>query len=188
MPYIIQATFILLPSALFAATIYMCLERIILLVGGDHLSIVKPRWLTRVFVGVDVLSFLIQGGSSGLMVMASTSPTMGQIGNWMVIAGLAIQLISFALFGLTAILFHMRVRKSLTVRLYQVDQSWIQTMYMLYGASALIIVRSVFRIIEYVLGMDGYPLTHEWTLYVFDAIPMLAVSTVFYYRYPSNLT
>lgn len=187
MPYIIQSAFILLPPALFAATIYMCLGRIISLVSGGHLSIVKPRWLTRVFVGGDVFSFFIQGGSSGLMVMASTNPTLGKIGNWMVITGLALQLLSFALFGLTAVIFHTRLRRSPTPRSYQVDQSWIQTIYMLYGVSALIIVRSVFRIVEYVMGTDGYPLTHEWTLYVFDTIPMLVVSALFLFRYPDNI-
>lgn len=187
MPYIIQSAFILLPPALFAATIYMCLGRIILLVGGDHLSIVKPRSLTRIFVGGDVLSFLIQGGSSGLMVMASTNPTLGKLGNWMVIAGLSIQLISFMLFGLTAISFHWRLRKSPTKQFYEVDQSWIQTMHMLYGISALIIIRSVFRIVEYVMGTSGYPLRHEWTLYVFDTIPMLVSTALFYFRYPAEI-
>ena len=187
MPYIIQGTFILLPPALFAATIYMCLGRIITLVGGGHLSIVKPRLLTRIFVGGDVLSFLIQGGSSGLMVMATTNPTLGKLGNYMVIAGLAIQLISFTLFGCTAVLFHTRLRKSPTQQSYQVDQSWIKTMYMLYGVSMLIILRSIFRIVEYVMGTDGYPLTHEWTLYVFDTIPMLVASALVYFRYPDNI-
>ena len=61
-------------------------------------------------------------------------------------------------------------------------------MYMLYGVSALIIVRSIFRIVEYVMGTDGYPLTHEWTLYVFDTVPMLVVSALFYFRYPDNIS
>lgn len=59
---------------------------------------------------------------------------------------------------------------------------------MLYGVSVLIIVRSIFRILEYVMGTDGYPLTHEWTLYVFDTIPMLVASVLVYFRYPDNIT
>ena len=187
MPYIIQSAFILLPPALFAATIYMCLGRIILLVGGDHLSIVKPRSLTRIFVSGDVLSFLVQGGASGLMVMSSTNPTLGKLGNGMVIAGLVIQLVSFVLFGLTAISFHRRLRKSPTQLSYEVDQSWIRTLHILYGISALIIVRSIFRIVEYVMGNGGYPLRHEWTLYVFDAIPMLLCAALFYFGYPARI-
>ena len=188
MPYIIQSTFILLPPTLFAATIYICLGRIIILVGGEHLSIVRPRWLTRVFIGGDVFSFCIQGGAAGLLVMANTNPSMGQLGKWLIILGLATQLISFALFGLTAVLFYTRLRRTPTTQSYKVDPAWIQTMYMLYGVSGFIILRSIFRIVEYVMGDDGYPLTHEWTLYIFDTLPMLAVAGLFYLRYPSNIT
>jgi hypothetical protein len=188
MPYVIQGAFTLLPPALFAATIYMCLGRIIRFVGTDHLSIVRPRLLTRVFVGGDVLSFLVQGGSTGLSVMAQTNPLMGKLGNWMVIIGLAIQLVSFALFGLTAVLFHTRLRRFPTPKSYQVDQSWIKVMYMLYGVSVLIIIRSIFRIVEYVMGTDGYPLTHEWTLYLFDTVPMLVASVLVFFKYPDKIT
>jgi hypothetical protein len=41
--------------------------------------------------------------------------------------------------------------------------------------------------VEYVFGSDGYPMTHEWTLYVFDSAPMLLVTIIFFFRFPSNL-
>jgi hypothetical protein len=65
-PYIIQAAFILIPLAFFAATIYMCLARIIRLVGGNHLSVINRRILTKAFVNGDILSFTVQGSASGL--------------------------------------------------------------------------------------------------------------------------
>jgi hypothetical protein len=49
-PFVIQATFILLPPAFFAASIYMILARIIRAVDGDHLSIINPRLVTKIFV------------------------------------------------------------------------------------------------------------------------------------------
>ena len=58
---------------------------------------------------------------------------------------------------------------------------------MLYTVSALIMIRSIFRAVEYLMGMDGYPLTHEWTLYCFDSVLMLSVTVVFFLRYPSEL-
>jgi hypothetical protein len=58
---------------------------------------------------------------------------------------------------------------------------------MLYIVSALIMVRSIFRVIEYILGQSGYPLKHEWTLYIFDSVPMLFVTIIFFLRYPSQL-
>jgi hypothetical protein len=58
---------------------------------------------------------------------------------------------------------------------------------MLYAVSTLIIIRSAFRVVEYVLGQDGYPLENEWTLYVFDTVPMSVVMVVFYMWFPDLL-
>lgn len=59
-PYVVQIMFILVAPALFAATIYMELGRIIMLCDGAHHSLVPLRWLTKVFVAGDVLSFVLQ--------------------------------------------------------------------------------------------------------------------------------
>ena len=58
---------------------------------------------------------------------------------------------------------------------------------MLYAVSLLIMVRSIFRIIEYAQGYTGYSLSHEWTLYVFDTLLMWLVTVIFAWRYPSEL-
>ena len=57
-PFIVQTVLILVAPALFAATIYMELGRIILLVDGERHAILKKRWLTKVFVIGDVSSHL----------------------------------------------------------------------------------------------------------------------------------
>lgn len=54
MPYIIQNLFILVAPALFAASIYMTLGRIIRVVNALHLSLIKPTRLTKTFVLGDV--------------------------------------------------------------------------------------------------------------------------------------
>lgn len=61
-PYIIQSTLLLLGPTLLAASIYMVLGRLIRLLGADSHSLIRPKWLTKVFVLGDVLSFLAQGG------------------------------------------------------------------------------------------------------------------------------
>jgi hypothetical protein len=55
-----QSLLLLLAPALFAASIYMVLGRIIRLTDGESHSLIKARWLTKVFVAGDVLSFLTQ--------------------------------------------------------------------------------------------------------------------------------
>ncbi|KAK9239234.1 RTA1 like protein-domain-containing protein [Lipomyces kononenkoae] len=181
-PYIIQATFILLPPAFFAATIYMILARIIRLVDGDHLSVVKPQIVTALFVTGDILSLVVQSLGSPFFA----HDNLRTVATTLVIVGLAIQLISFTFFAVCAIIFHMRFRRNPTARSYQVDPKWVQTLYMLYAISVLIVIRSVFRIVEYVFGQDGYPISHEWTLYSFDSVPMISVTIIFFVHYPTN--
>lgn len=54
--------FILLAPALFAASIYMILGRIITLVGGQEHAIIRPQWLTKIFVTGDVVCFFLLAG------------------------------------------------------------------------------------------------------------------------------
>ncbi|OBT61162.1 hypothetical protein VE03_09447 [Pseudogymnoascus sp. 23342-1-I1] len=186
MPYIIQNLFILLPPALFAASIYMTLGRIINAVNGGHLSVIRPNWLTKIFVGGDVFSFMVQGGGGGMM--AGGNPDRVKLGENMILGGLGIQLIMFGLFWLTAVLFHLKIRKNPTTESYTIDARWEQYLAMLYMVSALIMIRSIFRVAEYVMGSDGYLLENEWTLYVFDATLMVFVTALFYWRHPGDLT
>ncbi|KAJ5947827.1 hypothetical protein N7466_000842 [Penicillium verhagenii] len=181
-PYIVANIFVLLGPTLFAASIYMTLGRLIRRVGGEHLSVIRVSRLTKTFVWGDVLSFVVQGNSSSLSILGY--PTYAKIA---VVGGLAIQLISFSIFWLTAIVFAKRIRCSPTPESLQPGIPWKKSLYMLYAVSALIMIRSVFRIVEYVLGNDGYPLEHEWTLYIFDSVPMVIVMAVFFVWYPSQL-
>lgn len=60
-PYIMQTLLLLIAPALYAASIYMILGRIIRLVDGALYSIIPLRWLTKLFVFGDVVSFMTQG-------------------------------------------------------------------------------------------------------------------------------
>ena len=59
-PYIMQSTLLLVAPALFAASIYMELGRIVLMVDGERSLFIRRTWLTKLFVAGDVLSFLMQ--------------------------------------------------------------------------------------------------------------------------------
>jgi hypothetical protein len=59
-PYIQQSLLLLLAPALFAASIYMILGRMILRLDSEKLCIFKKKWLTKFFVAGDILSFSVQ--------------------------------------------------------------------------------------------------------------------------------
>lgn len=67
-PYIIQAILLLVAPALFAATIYMELGRIISVIEGEGRVMIRKEWMTKLFVAGDVLSFFLQGGGEYLMM------------------------------------------------------------------------------------------------------------------------
>lgn len=70
-PYIIQSTLLLIAPALFAASIYMELGRVILLVHGERFSLIRVNWLTKIFVAGDVLSFLMQASGKLNLILIS---------------------------------------------------------------------------------------------------------------------
>ena len=65
-PYVMQSTLLLVAPALFAASIYMELGRIIHLVKGQKHALIRVSWMTKIFVTGDILSFLMQ--ASGMFL------------------------------------------------------------------------------------------------------------------------
>lgn len=183
MPYCVQAVFILLGPALFAASVYMVLARIIRSIHAEKHSVLSLNWVTKTFVLSDVVTFVVQAGGSGLMVSSSLS----KVGEGVVLAGLGLQVLSFCLFVITAYVFQMRMRRNPTAEGFDGSIPWKQQLQSLYAISALILIRSIFRIVEYAMGNEGYPLSNEWTLYVFDAVPMFVAMVIFGVWYPGDL-
>jgi len=68
-----------------------------------------------------------------------------------------------------------------------VAKAWKLHLFALYVGSLLILVRSVFRLVEYTQGNNGYLISHEVFLYVFDAVLMTGVMVVFAVVHPSQI-
>jgi hypothetical protein len=177
-----QTLLLLLGPALYAATIYMILGRLILLTGGERYSLVRRTWLTKIFVGGDVISFMMQGAGGGIM---SSGASGMKTGEKIIIGGLFVQILFFGLFFLTAILFQIRGKEYLSTLGSNVP--WKKHLFALYATSILILVRSIFRVIEYIQGNAGYLLRHEVFLYVFDAVLMFAVMLILNVSHPGDI-
>ena len=137
------------------------------------------------------------------------------LGSQIIIGGLFVQLVFFSLFVIVAGVFHYRLvndiplqkrySPSMVFRFKKPrqieecskpsisqeslsDLPWKRHLFNLYFASALIMIRSIFRVIEYIGGNAGYLLSHEVFLYVFDALLMLLVMVSFNLVHPSQAT
>ncbi|KAK5049306.1 hypothetical protein LTR84_004235 [Exophiala bonariae] len=183
--FVMQAILILIAPALYAASIYMILSRLVRTVGGEHLCLVPVRWLTRAFVIGDIISFSLQAGGGG--IQSGGTLQLYQTGEKIIVAGLICQILVFGFFVTTSALFHRRLIQSPTAKSRSNSIPWRRHLYVLYITSGLILVRSVFRVVEYLQGNDGYLISHEIFLYVFDTMLMALVMVIFLMYYIQDL-
>lgn len=184
-PYIAQYLLILVSPALLAASVYMILGRVIRSSHGERHSLIKPALLTKIFVIGDIISFIVQIGGGSLQSMKSFDKNIAEK---IVLGGLVFQIIVFGVFTTVAIIWHRRMKTAPTAAsLMDTKCGWERIMLMLYSVSILIIVRSIFRVIEYAMGRGGYLLQHEWTMYVFDSALMVIAVFLFAWWYPGYL-
>jgi magnesium-transporting ATPase (P-type) len=125
--------------------------------------------------------------------MASGTIDAMKTGEHITIGGLCVQLVFFTFFLITSVIFHVRIRSRPTQQTIESRQdhslcivrSWESVLWGLYIASILILIRSVFRLIEYAQGNDGYLISHEAFMYVFDATLMFFAMVAMNVLHPS---
>ncbi|KAK9860179.1 hypothetical protein MYU51_010531 [Penicillium brevicompactum] len=184
-PYVMQSTLLLIAPALFAASIYMELGRIILMIKGEQLALVRVSWMTKIFVAGDVLSFLMQASGAGIMVTGSSSSS--STGQNVIIGGLIVQIVFFGFFLISAVIFSRRVAGHSTAAAVASQYPWQKHMWALHSSSVLVLIRSVVRVVEYVQGESGYVMEHEVFIYVFDGLLMFALMVIFLIIHPSEV-
>ncbi|KAI3572649.1 RTA-like protein [Fusarium oxysporum f. sp. albedinis] len=124
------------------------------------------------FVLGDIFSFMVQSGGSGMSALQDAESLKKS--ERIVIIGLMIQIIIFGLFCTLALLWYQRIK---LVPVFPITPDvWI-----LYGVSLFILVRSIFWVIKCCQGYTGYTLSYEWILYVLDMVLMFAAAGIFYW-------
>lgn len=108
-------------------------------------------------------------------------------GERVIVVGLFVQLAFFGFFVFVAFSFDMKLKRYPIPRCHDSDIPWRKHLNVLYSTSALIMVRLVFRVIEYIQGNSGYLLKHEVFLYIFDACLMWLTMVIFNFCHPSEI-
>ncbi|RII04559.1 putative RTA1 protein [Alternaria sp. MG1] len=184
-PYLIQLMLILAAAPLLAAAIYMTLGRLIRALDATHHAVLNPRWTTKIYVIIDIGSFVCQ--IMGSAMQTSGDPEGVKTGNTVVIAGLGTQLVAFAFFILMAVVFHRRLNNKPTSTSLRTHVRWQRYMWALYSVSVLVVVRSIFRLAEFVEGPESKVYQTEAYLYVFDAALMFGVVVIMTVLHPGVL-
>ncbi|KAJ7696931.1 RTA1 like protein-domain-containing protein [Mycena rosella] len=181
---IVSTLLILLSPCLFLGLDYMILGRLAVMFGPDisnKAMFIAPTRVATIFVWSDVGTFLVQalGGS----MTTSSNINSVHLGNKIALIGLALQLVSFALFMVLMLVFGSRVRtrfphvwrgqqgKAFTVAGGEVGD-WRILYFTLCVTCVAILVRSIYRLVQFIQGYGGYVSTHEVFFYCFDSLPL----------------
>ncbi|KAF2403470.1 parasitic phase-specific protein PSP-1 [Trichodelitschia bisporula] len=106
----LQIVLLTLSPAALAAGIYLTLKHIVITFGTSF-SRIKPNWYTYIFIACDIFSILLQGGGGAVAATAHDGDKeMLDIGNNLMIAGLAFQVFTLLIFGILAGEYFWRVR------------------------------------------------------------------------------
>lgn len=182
----LQEMLIMCAPPLIAATIYMFLGRLIRALDAEHLSSIRPKWLTPIFVINDIICFLTQIAGAGVQVTGDQR--VMSIGKKATLAGLIFSLIVFCFFVLVGAVFHRRCNRDPPGILLKNPQlTWQPYMWAMYIACFVIMLRNLIRTIQFGSGKESTLNTKEAIIYVFDAVPMLLAVAVLLVYHPGLL-
>ena len=119
--------------------------------------------------------------------MAMGSFRLMKMSRIIVILGLLVQVIFLGFFIFMSTLVHRRLLKAPTDVTQEGAIPWKTYFYVLYATSGTVLFRSIFRAIEYIEGNDGFLISHEVFLYVFDSLLMAIVMVIFLVWYVDGL-
>ncbi|KAI0255342.1 RTA1-domain-containing protein [Lactifluus subvellereus] len=205
-PFIIQAvTLVIAPTPLVAVN-FILLGRIIRRLGPQY-SRLTPRRYTIIFVSCDIISLLVQAMGGGIASGSQTSNTQAKLGSDIALGGTVFQLVAIIVYCALAAEFITRYTRDRPMRSTHVPGGAfrgivdIRLRRMLYAMSVMtifIVIRTIYRTVEFVNGWNGKVISTQWLFNVFDGtmitLAMLTLNAFhpgvlmqeLEYPYPSN--
>ena len=110
-----------------------------------------------------------------------------KLGENVIIAGLVVQILFFGFFVVVSVIFHKRIIANPTAESLSSTVSWRRYPFVLYFANVMIMVRCIYRVVEYIQGQTGVLQSHEYYAYMFDALLIFQVMVVFVIFHPSQV-
>ncbi|KAB8072048.1 RTA-like protein [Aspergillus leporis] len=159
----------------------MTAGRTITALDGQHHSWISPRWMTKIYVFVDIACILTQFMGAGMMT--SGDPSKMAESKALIVGGLLTQLGAVAVFIFTCGYVHYRLRLACVA----VSLPWERVFVAIEIVAVLLLVRSVVRAFEYLQGSGGFVVSHEAFIYAFDALPMWVMMALLLVFHPQRV-
>ncbi|WQF85688.1 Putative RTA-like protein [Colletotrichum destructivum] len=170
-----QLLFLLAPLWINAFA-YMLSARLVYFILPDQkVAGIKASALTKIFVTVDVVCFLVQAAGGAMMSNTDVSPDdpILRIGKHVYMSGCGLQLGFIVIFCGLMGRFYVKMRRA---QRFDLDVRRIKAMvWVVYVVLVLIVIRIIFRLVEFGPGadIDNPILTNENYAFGLDALPMV---------------
>ncbi|KAF8143677.1 RTA1 like protein-domain-containing protein [Mycena galopus ATCC 62051] len=156
---------------------------------------VRASRMTSFFVSTTLLLTAMQAAGDGIAAVHGS--TAHNVGNKLTLLAVGFEFFFVELFILVLFIFRRRMLRSLPETWHHNDAprftlwgrtpiAWQALFYILAGTSTLLLLRSVYRIVEFSLGQSGYLAQHEVFLYCFDALPLWLAMSVYCVVWPTR--
>ncbi|KZF23050.1 parasitic phase-specific protein PSP-1 [Xylona heveae TC161] len=184
--FLMQIVCLTIAPAFLAAGIYLCLSRIVHIFGAEN-SRLKPRSYPRIFIPCDVISLVLQAIGGGTASSESHQHKSTKTGDHIMLAGLAFQVFTLALFIVLCTDFAIRTlgrmrrlgsAEALDPTHARLRGSWkFRGFLVALALSTLcIFIRSIYRVAELAEGWEGALIKNQNLFIGFEgAIISLAV-------------
>lgn len=166
-PFEVQVCCLIIAPAFNSAAIYLVLKRVVEVLGPEC-SVLKPKQYTVVFVTADIVSLALQATGGGFAVMAGDDKDQLDLGNNIMMAGIAFQVVTLSILAIFAAIFVVRrTSRPLSGIALQTWQSARFRWFLagLVTAFTTIFIRCVYRIAE-MRGGWGNPLMREQIAFI----------------------
>jgi len=106
-----QVCCLILAPSFLAAGYYLTIKTVVNHLGRES-SKLAPRWYTWIFIGCDVVSILTQAAGGGIASAATDGDNLLDVGNGLIMAGIAFQVATMATCMALTLDFFIRLRRN----------------------------------------------------------------------------
>lgn len=187
--FVIQYFFIVCAPVALTAAIYACLYKMARWASTATMSGIgkmwrRPRWILWTFIVADVLTTGLQVAGAALIGVAESNQKDSTVPNNILLAGLAVQTVSFCGYFVVFGLFLREISRDRSIQLTRSFKLFVAA---LLFTSFLILLRTVFRLAETAEGVYGYLMTHEAYFGALEFAPVVVATLVLAVFHPGRL-
>lgn len=189
----IQICCLILGPAFNSAAIYLVLKHVVLCFGPEY-SHLKPKWYTWIFICGDLLSLVIQAIGGGMAATSMDNESRQEVGDHLMLAGIAFQVVTLTFFAVAAGTYLMRRRRAHQPLSSEAHLLVRKLSFQMFAvgvpvAFAAIFIRCVYRIVEMSGGWGNPIMQAEAPFIALDgrcALAFLFSSFPFSSSFPSS--